>query len=167
MTTCKNMNSQHPWQGHASRSPKSTKPLPVRAQALATPTLGDAASSRVSLVHAARMIVHDTPLSIRQSMAIMRPACPLHCVATTPSSSRNLPNAHTTRQSMDVVREARSSNENHWETRLPAASTWCMDREGMYLKSTCHLQLQRHIPRGEAESRSDALAGVQDAASPS
>ncbi len=33
--------------------------------------------------------------------------------------------------------------------------------------SDSHSQLLRHIPRGEAESRSDALAGVQDAASPS
>ncbi len=62
---------------------------------------------------------------------------------------------------------ARLNGVHHWETRLPAASTWCLVREGMYMTSTIQSQLLRHIPRGEAESRSDARAGLQDAASPS
>ncbi len=62
---------------------------------------------------------------------------------------------------------ARLNGVQHWETRHLAASARFTDREGMYMTSTSPPQLLRHIPRGEAESRSDALAGVQDAASPS
>ncbi len=132
---------------------------------------------------------------------------------------------------MDEDGEARSSSDNHRETRLPApllghrfatrlrlggyASTWCLVREGMHLTYTIQSQLlrrqdaaspsegaaQRCSPLGDAascrvslvhgprrnvpeiylpfatpeayppsakrESRSDALAGVLEAASPS